>query len=195
MSILIRDIPPHDLRSQVQSILVEACQKPSSLVSFNKLKKLEGFKIVEKVRRNTFQINYKCSQFVFSKILKESWAPHYTQNQMDEKFWENPIHFLETKKIISLKESEEIIKGDIICYIARDKVDTTRFEAKHWGIVLSENQVISKFGSGSIFSHPIIGVPDYGKNSIDGAIFFRHKIKNTFLHLEKYLETLNSPSI
>lgn len=105
--------------------------------------------------------DYKCTQYVFATLNKETWANEDVPSQI----FRQPLEFLWRRGYEPLKRDQMPENGDIVAY--GDFADQIRdFQLKHMGVVDGDG-VTSKFGFGHVFHHPLHRVPaDYGNEAI-----------------------------
>lgn len=156
---MVQRVEVTSTRNEIHKLLeASAISNPEG--GYDPLMGMDGISLYE-MRNWENDAYFKCVQYIFWTIFREYWAfPVEMMAKSIEYLWVDSIHFLEKRcYVVELNPKP----GDIIAYRRSDRPK----QLLHFGVLLNDGRIRSKFGSHNIYTHDRELVPVvYGNENI-----------------------------
>lgn len=166
------------LRSNISDIyeearILEENGAPNEMVNkrVNAIGLLPGVRVIEE-RDFRDDFDYRCVEFIFGEVCREDWARIGWTVKTTPTLWKYPFTFLHMAdyQLVSAPQ-----RGDIVGY---GSIHDGEPWLEHYGMYLSGERVLSKFGRGPIATHHlelISASPDKNKGYWGDRYWFFRK--------------------
>lgn len=172
--LLVEDPNVRDFRNRLTTFLDMAYWtslegKEATTQYYSLLETKFGLEIVEEM--DPTRPHYRCVQYVFGTVKHEPWVKEEARWTQD--FLDHAFEYLWTMGYRPVGNHDKPIVGDIIGYRMVQGFDHIN-SFLHFGLVVGEDLVQSKFNNGPVIKHKIDQVPrTFGSLICNEAVFFR----------------------